>query len=484
MQISDLQISKQNWHAGLTDANHLRTMFLTKPEMASQLVTRVYNRQNGYKNALSFLTGGMGKAKEMNDIIYRWSIMGDSKKAITITKGIFDGVTATPGIAASTFKVGVGEYWFAEGDVIVPDDSRYSMRVMGQPYNDGTDIILTLQLVTNNQADYVPSALLTTGKELSKEFNAVENDGSETSGETHFTTPMMMQNYMGTFRKKYSLTGAVHDKVLEIKLMDPNGNALADTWVKYAEWEFWCQWMDEIEIAMMYGKSNIKSDGTTDMKGASGHAVYMSAGLEAQISASNKRYYSTLTENTIRNFMNDLAYNGTEDGEREYVALCGRNFMDLFDQAMKRSASNYTLTDTKFVGGSGQDLSFGAQFKTYVGLNGDRIVLKEYAPYNNVVRNRLLHPQTGRPAESYKATFLNFKSYSNGEPNIQKVYTKGREMVTTYVEGLYGPSGPKKNGSSATGKDGYDFIAMSECGIMLRNPTDAAQLILDVDNIS
>jgi hypothetical protein len=151
---------------------------------------------------------------------------------------------------------------------------------------------------------------------------------------------------------------------------------------------------------------------------------------------------------------------------------------------MKNSASKYVLEDTKFVGGSGQDLSFGAQFKTYTGLNGDKIVLKEYAPYNNTWRNRLMHPQTGRPAESYKATFLNFKSYSGGEPNIQKVYTKGREMVTTYVEGLYGPTGPKRNGSSATGKDGYDFIAMSEQGIMLRNPTDAAQLILDVDSIS
>jgi hypothetical protein len=242
--------------------------------------------------------------------------------------------------------------------------------------------------------------------------------------------------------------------------------------------------MDEIELALMYGKSNVKPNGTTDMKGASGHAVYLSAGLEQQISPSNKRYFTTLTETTIRNFMNDLAFNGTEDGPREYVALCGRNFMDLFDQAMKKSAANYTLVDTKFITGSGMELSFGGQFKTYLGLNGDKITLKEYAPYNNVVRNRLLHPQTGRPAESYKATFLNFKSYSKGEPNIMKVYTKGREMVTTYVEGLYGPTGPKKNGSSATGKDGYDFIAMSEQGIMLKNPTDAAQLILDVDSLS
>jgi hypothetical protein len=183
--------------------------------------------------------------------------------------------------------------------------------------------------------------------------------------------------------------------------------------------------------------------------------------------------------------MSDLAYNGTEDGPREYVALCGREFMNLFDQAMKNKTATLTqITGDKFVTGSGQDLALGGQFMTYTGLNGDKITLKEYKPYNDVVRNRLLHPQTGKPAESYKATFLNFKSYNKGEPNIQKVYSKDREMVTTYIEGMYGPYGPKKNGSSASSVDGYTFEAMTECGIMLRDPSDAAQLILDASSIS
>ena len=69
MQISNLQIGSGNWHAGLTQATHLRTFFLTEPELASQVVTRIYNRQNGYQNALSYLTGGVGKTKELNDII-------------------------------------------------------------------------------------------------------------------------------------------------------------------------------------------------------------------------------------------------------------------------------------------------------------------------------------------------------------------------------------------------------------------------------
>jgi hypothetical protein len=104
--------------------------------------------------------------------------------------------------------------------------------------------------------------------------------------------------------------------------------------------------------------------------------------------------------------------------------------------------------------------------------------------YNEPVRNRQLHPQTGKPVESYKATFLNFKLGSNGESNVQKVYHKGRELVTTYIEGLASPFGPKKGGTSATSVDGYEFIAMSECGILLKDPTDSGQLILDVANVS
>jgi len=65
MQISPLQITNMNWHAGLTQDSHLSTFFLTQPALASQVITRIYNKQNGYKNALSFLTGGMGKSKEI-----------------------------------------------------------------------------------------------------------------------------------------------------------------------------------------------------------------------------------------------------------------------------------------------------------------------------------------------------------------------------------------------------------------------------------
>lgn len=487
MQISDLQISQGNWHAGLTEANHLSTLFLTEPSVASTLVTRVYNKMNDYKNALSFLTTGMGRTKELDNVIYRWPLMGDSEKAIVITvaQSTFNDGGATPGIMGSTFRVGVAEKWFTIGDIVIPDDSKYAMRIMEEVTQDSTgNYILTLQLLSRDPNLYIPQSLLDTGKELSKDYNLVEHDSSRTSGETHYATPFWMENVMSTHRKQYSVSGAAQQKVLVISLMNPNTNETTSTWVKYAEWEFWSQWMDEIERSLIYGKSNYNANnGTVNMRGASGNAVYSSAGLEDQIAPANKRYYTTLTERVLRDFMDTLSYNGTMDGPRNYVALCGRQFMNVFDIAMKDSSSKFNLVDSKFITGSGQELTLGGQFKTYVGLNGDTITLKECPLYNNMVRNRKLHPQTGRPVESYKATFINFKIGSGGESNILKVYHKGREMVTGYVAGMCSPFGPAKNSMMANANDGYSFHAMSECGLMVKDPTDCGQLILDADSI-
>lgn len=487
MVLNDLQISQGNWHTGLTQANHLSTFFLTEPAMASEVITRVYNKYNGYKNALSFLTTGTGRTKELDNILYRWPLMGDSEKAvpISVAQVTYNDGGVTPGIAFSTFRVGLAEKWFTEGDVLVLDDNSYSCRVMGMPEQDGVDFVYTLQLITKDPTAYVPPALLETGREVSKDYNIVEHDHSRTSGDTTYATPFMMENVMSTYRKMYSVSGAAQAKVLKIGLMNPEGKETAFTWVKYAEWEFWAQWMDEMERALIYGKGNVnKSNGTTNMKGASGNPIYTGAGLEEQIAPANKRFYTTLTEQVIRDYMDDLALNGTVDGPRDYVALCGRQFMNEFDKAMKRSASAFTLVDSKFITGSGQELTLGGQFKTYVGLNGDRITLKECPLYNSTIRSRQLHPQTGKPVESYKATFLNFKMNGNGESNIQKVYHKGREMSSTYLEGLCSPYGMKKSGSSASPVDGYEFHVLSECGLMVKDPTDCGQLLLDVQNIA
>ena len=47
----------------------------------------------------------MGKSKEIDGIQYRWNIIGDSRKAIAITRAVFDAATNVVGINATTFKI-------------------------------------------------------------------------------------------------------------------------------------------------------------------------------------------------------------------------------------------------------------------------------------------------------------------------------------------------------------------------------------------
>lgn len=483
MNLNGLQITKGNWHEGLTQSNHLYSLYLAEPQLASSIVTRVYNMMSDYSTPLSFLTGGMGRAKELTSHDFRWPLMGDSEKAIAIVE---DAATtnghSTLGVAGSIFKLKLAERWFRKSDVLAFDDRAYTARVMEEPYMDGTDWVYSLQYITTDVSAYVPADVALAGKEVSKDYSLVERDMSVDAGDTHYATPFMMENTLSTIRKKYQVSGAVQSQVLTISLMDPKSGKLSNTWIKYAEWEYMCQFQREMERMLWYGKYNKKADGTVDLKGSTGNPIFTGAGVREQMAPANKRYYTNLTEKIIRDFMSDLVYNVAPEGSRDFVAFTGYYGFDAFDKAMKDAAGQFTLVDSKFVTGSGNELTLGGQFKTYMGLNGTKITLKHLPLYDNTVINRQLHPVTGRPAESYRFTVLDF-GINGGESNVQKVYMKDRELVQWYVPGSCDPFGMKKNAMSASAVDGYEYHSLSESGIMLKNPTACGELILDVDNI-
>ncbi len=178
-------------------------------------------------------------------------------------------------------------------------------------------------------------------------------------------------------------------------------------------------------------------------------------------------------------FLIDLSYNVTPEGTREFVAFTGEFGFAEFDRAMRDSASQFTLVDSVFVTGKGQNLALGGQFKTYAGLNGTKITLKHLPLYDDTVTNRELHYKTGRPIESYRFTILDFGIHG-GESNIQKVYKKDSDMIMWHEAGSIGPYGdPAKsiNTMRSSNLDGYSVHMLSECGIMIRNPLACGELI-------
>lgn len=291
-----------------------------------------------------------------------------------------------------------------------------------------------------------------------------------------------MRNYLATTRLNYDITGTAYSTVLWIALKDPKTGKTSYLWSDYQEWKAMREWNSRCERMLVYSKSNVNRDGSTNLKGTNGRPVYIPAGLLEQIAPANRRYYTELSAELIEDFLADLSYNVLGTNERKFVALTGEMGMREFDRILKQKAATMNLIDTKFISGSGQELTLGGQFTTYKMLNGIELTLKHFALYDDPIHNRILHPLTGKPVESYRMTFLDL-SRRDGEANIVKVVRKGREFVQWYTGGAVAPNGYAKSTTTlrSNGKDGYTVHFLGDLGIMLRDPRACGELILDVE---
>ncbi len=477
MNVNSLQLYQGKKFAGLTDTNHLATAFFTEPETVNNTLSYVFGYK--YKNPLSLFTGGLGQTRMLGNREYDWVLAGDLERPISVVRNLNDG-GSFPGLNGQTFRVVLQEKEFVSGEVLIPDNRDYPVIVIGDALQDGDGYIYTLQLINPDPAAYMPPALIAAGKEFSKDYSAFE-EGSSRSGITTYGSPFELRNHLTTQRKSREITGSAATDVMAIVMKDPASGKSSFLWATVQEWTFLAQWYRELDRSLMYSVYNAKSDGTVKIKGETGRPVYIGAGLRQQIAPANKRTYTNLTENVIREFMLDLTYNVKGEGDAKFVAMAGWGFMDAFDRAMKTAIAGWTLVDSKFVTGSGQDLTLGGQFKTYKGINGIEMTVVHQPLYDDPTHNRQLHPVTGRPVESYRATFIDYGMY-NGESNIMKVAKKGRESIMWHTGGSMGPEGASSSASrmGSSTFDGYAVHVLSESGIMIQNPMSCGELILAV----
>jgi hypothetical protein len=351
---------------------------------------------------------------------------------------------------------------------------------MGSPYQDGNDYVYTVVCADGQPASFIPPTLLAAGCQVSRLGSAYE-ENSEEADIVNYQTPFKLRNHLTTMRLSYDITGSAVASVMVIAMRDPKTKKISYLWSDYQEWVALRQWYQNLEYELVYSKFNANADGTTDLIGTNGRPVYIGAGLLQQIAPSNKKTYTTLTVDILEDFLFDLSYNVLGTNDRKFVALTGEMGMKELDRVLRAKATGYTLMDTHFVSGSGQDLVLGGQFTTYKMLNGIELTIKHFPLYDNVVRNRKLHPVTGKPLESYRFTFLDFGN-RDGEANVQKVVRKGREMCQWYTGGSVAPGAgfaTSKSTLRSNAKDGYSVHFLSEQGIMVKDPTSSGELTCD-----
>lgn len=463
-------------HSTMTLQNHLSSAYLTKPEIISNAIVNTYKRVY----PIQFLTQALGKIKELElgNREYKWYLSGDDERAISIIANLTTINPTTPGINNSLVTVRVAEDWFRRADVLVADSRSYRFRVKDDPYFDGAGWVLVMQYLSPNgdPTSFADPLQIAAGKRLSKEYS-LQGEMSF-SGSTTYSHPFEMKNHLTTIGKTAQVSRSAATDVLAVQVQSESGKS-TNMWVQHNEWVMMEQWMREKERLLMYETYSADPQGVTPTRDFNGTPLYRGAGIRAQIMEANQREYTTFSETLLRDFMADLSINIAPQSSRQFVALTGERGMIEFDRAMKSAASQFQLVDSKFITGTGQELVLGGQFNTYLGPNNTKFTLVHFPLYDNVQGNRERHFQSGAPIESYRFTILDY-GINGGESNIQYVHKKDSKDILWHVNGsidAMGNTAKSLSTARSNNYDGYSVHALSECGVMIKNPTACGELI-------
>lgn len=489
--LNSLQLYRGKRFSGLVDENMLSESLLTRPHEVASVISYMFGvKDDGFGTTIDFLTGGLGKTMIVENRQFEWNVLIDVERAVNIRAARWNGTaitaanqdTITPGLGNTPIQIWVEEKLFGPGAILEFDDKEFQARVQGTPYQDGAEWVYTVVCSDGQASSYIPGYLLTSGHQVSRLGSAYE-EYSDEADIINYQTHVKLRNHLTTMRLSYDITGSAYSTVLAIAMQDPSSGKTSYLWADYQEWKAMREWYRRLERFLIYSKYNANAVGTTDLMGSNGRPVYIGAGLLQQIAPANKRYFTELTAELLEDFLFDLSYNILGSNERKFVGLTGEMGLREFDRILKEKVAGFQLVDSKFVIGSGQELTLGGQFKTYNMTNGISLTLKHCPLYDNVVLNRKLHPITKKPLESYRMTFIDFSS-RDGQPNVVKVVRKGRELVQWYTGGSVAPNGYAKSISTmrSNARDGYQVHFLGEVGIMIRDPRACGELICDAED--
>jgi hypothetical protein len=323
---------------------------------------------------------------------------------------------------------------------------------------------------------FMPVKYLKPGQQWGKLFSQYE-EAAEQSGSTVFSLPIAFRNRMSKYRKEYRITDYASTEVLAVAIPDSKG-AYHNSWMRYAEVEYWQQWYREVERGYWYSRS------ADTVLGANGRPVRMGPGIQEQLEDSHQHRYSVLTAKLIEEYLQDIFYSRVKPGQgRQVKGFTGEYGMLQFHRAIQdwqnksgfiKNIEVYTNKVTSSVHTNA--LEAGYQFVKYNMANGASLELIHNPLYDDREINFEIDEVSGFPIESQRITFLDFSGESKNS-NI-KIMNKKDGFAFTYVEGMYGPYGPKNGGSSAHSGSYYEMHVEKSCGIHIHDITKCGELIL------
>jgi hypothetical protein len=475
-----LVIKQMPWHANMTELNHLGAALLTKPTVFEGKMTQVFTTERYSDNPLTTMLAGK-QEKTIKTTAWEWNMKGATTRPLVVVENVEPESNTTLGKFKMNFKLKLDEPWYVPGDILHPGTSskKYQVRVMQQPVPHGRGYVYEVRGMWDDPQMFLPSKYVAQGTQWAKLFAQYE-EAAEQSGSTQYSLPIAMQNRMSRFRKKYRVTGDAANEVLAVKIPDRTGR-LHDSWIKYAEVEYWEQWYRELERGYWYSRS------TDTVLGANGRPIYSGPGVQEQLEDSHQHFYSHLTAKLIEEYLMDIFYSRVKPGGgRKIKGFTGEYGMIQFHRAIMEWSQKkgfIQVVDNTFIEKTSSNynsnsLSAGFQFTKYKMANGAELELVHNPLYDDREINFEIDPVTGYPMESQRITFLDFAGNGEMGTNIQLMHREN-SFKLGYVAGLHNPYGPNtKNSLMSHSGDYYEMHVQKQCGVHIEDVSRCGELIL------
>lgn len=466
--ISKLRLYTDIWNPqGMTDENSLANALLTQPDVLSPVLTHLAGREDK-RFPLSFLTEGLGNIRYIEGFEFDYPVMGRLNKAVLCVA-----VTGT-GAAFQPIKLTFAEKWFVR-QYIIESPEGLQFRISDDPVEVTAGWQYTVQMNTTDPTATIASTDVV-GKMFVQLFAPVAGSGSR-GNESTWVAPSKARNQITQIRKSYRYEGNIPGKVVNVEF-NVNGKK-TKLWYDFEEYQHMLRWKEESEYLLWFSKYNRDSNGVIHLKDENGKPIPMGSGVMEQIP--NLDTYSTLTTSKLKSVVRDALYGASDAQQMNIILYTGIGGLEEFDTAIKSeiSAGAYIKnTDpASFITGSGNSLAFGGFFTSYKHIDGHTITVRHLPLLDTGARslNAAKHPRTGLPLESYRMFFLDHSVY-DGEPNIQMVVQKNRDMLRWAVAGATIPPGFSGNALRANDIDGASVHFMKTGGIQIKRATNCVHL--------
>tara|TARA_R110000868_G_scaffold401894_2_gene677633 strand:+ start:357 stop:1835 length:1479 start_codon:yes stop_codon:yes gene_type:complete len=391
---------------------------------------------------------------------------------------------AQPGLNFSRFFMVFPVRMFEITDTIGTDSKEtYQLQVKAEPKQVQGGWEYEVELITGNQALFVPATELVAGTRYAKLFSPTEQTLSQRGGTVQHESYFKMYNRTSMIRTNVDVPGNMISKSLG------DGDYAKGFFYKGKDGQLVKNWIDKLSMDLriqfnrqksnlhLYAINNKTSQGTYANKGESGYEIKMGAGLFEQISASNI-YYNTFWDlDYLKQIMLDLSINKLPQDMRKFKLATGERGWIRFHELVEAAGLQFsTMNAGNRITGSGNELRLGGQYTKFGYLQGIEMELTYMPIFDDPTFNTKLHPDGGLQS-SYEILVMDIGT-TGGKPNVNRISIKGQEEAWAYVPGLRDPFSP--TGSfvapkmATSGKDGYSVFGAFWGGLQVTNPTKMA----------